>query len=518
MCEDMDEQDNVVEGSYKYARSNIASTPNSPVKQAMNTGRKKSSKRADSISPHGYSLHDSDSTAQPSSSRRKDKRLSSTKKVKDVIVDSPKRPSVRTAKTTPASTRLSEEASYYGITQQQTVASSRPRAHTTRPQSYYGQSGRPPISHSAYYNQGSPAPPMNPTSYPPPPQWMGPPPGSSPMGGPSPIDYFSRPPDTLASRFARPGPELRPRSAMGFRAASYEHDEYEVPPEKALARRPSTSKRSKEQEDRKRMPPPARPQTVQPPRVMFRAPPPKKSVVFDDDDLDGESDLYEPVSNRRSLDFGAKAIPIRSRRPSISTHHDYDQYSLQPASKGRRTSSYGFEDKIKNASQYQEDVNGGPGAILTAENLRHVKNGGSSRSTRSSQSRDESSYRQSATTRTTRSGSGDDDITIKVPSGAVVEVGNAKINCMKGGEINIGRSGAGSDRSTVFGDDLKSRVHRIERPPTRTRTSSHSGSYSQSPFDPPSYPLPYAQTHHPGYAPPYPYPYPRTDYDGYDEF
>ncbi|ORY71773.1 uncharacterized protein BCR38DRAFT_305179, partial [Pseudomassariella vexata] len=135
------------------------------------------------------------------------------------------------------------------------------------------------------------------------------------------------------------------------------------------------------------------------------------------------------------------------------------------------------------AAKYQQDVNGGVAAPLTAETLRAVKNSASSRSTRSSgESRDESSFKQSATTRTTRSGNSDDDITIKVPRGAIVEWGNAKISCEEGGEVAISRGGngasqRGSDRGTVYGDDRKSRAG--DRPPVRTRTSSQSGSYSR---------------------------------------
>lgn len=45
----------------------------------------------------------------------------------------------------------------------------------------------------------------------------------------------------------------------------------------------------------------------------------------------------------------------------------------------------------------------------------------------------------------------EDDITIKVPTGSVIEVGNVKIHSTEGGEVNVGRTGtpqAGSDRGT----------------------------------------------------------------------
>ncbi|KAI1864883.1 uncharacterized protein JN550_008703 [Neoarthrinium moseri] len=469
MVEDVDEDGNVIDGSYQYARSNVAS----PVKTQMNTGRKKSSsRRTTSVSPP-YS--ESDSTELPSTSRSKTKEKRSSMKSskgKDPVVD--KRPVVRSSKTTPARTREPDEASYYGVPHK-TIATSRPRAQTARPHSYYGQP-RPPVAPSAFYHPGPPG--LNPTSYPPP-QWGGPSPlgssplSTSPLGHPS--DYFSKPPDSLAQRF-------RPRSAMGFHQGSYGPEEYEAPPQdNHLVRRPSLTTRStKEQEDRRRMPPPslARPQTAGPARQLFKPPPPsqpRKAVLFNEHDLEDESD-HDGGHRRTSIDF--TKLSLRPRRQSMSPEYYEEAYtSLQPASsktkrESRRSASYAFEDKAKLAAQYQDQVSGASRSNLTAENLRQVKNGGSSHSTRSSASRDASSYRQSATTRTTRSGSGDDDITIKVPDGAVVEVGNATVKCFNGGEINIGRSGGGSDRGTVYDDDLKSRATRTDRPSNRHRASS----------------------------------------------
>jgi hypothetical protein len=514
-CEDADDDGQVIEGSYKYARSNIASTPPSPVKQhpqqqqQMNTSRKKSSRRADPTSPP---FSESDSTEHASSTRKnKEKKFSSRGKGKEVVVEKEKRPQSRTIKTTPARSRASDEASYYGVTQQ-TVASSRPKAYTARPQSYYGQTSasRPPLSQSAQWSGYAPPGPPGPlapnqSSYPPP-QWMVAPPlgsspyGASPTSGLGSMDYFGRTPDPLASRFVRP--EHRPRSAMGMRPPSYGPDDYEAP-EKSIIRRPSLSKRTpKEQEDRMRMPPPSRPQTTQPNRPVFKAPPPqRKSVVFPDDELLDFEPEY-PLSRHTSIDYG-KALPIRSRRQSLGPEYNHEQYAIEPVPtksrrEKRRSTSYALgnkhDDQIRNASQYQDEVNGGPTAHLTAENLRQVKNGSSSHSTRSSASRDESSYRQSATTRTTRSGSGDDDITIKLHGGAVVEVGSTKISCIKGGEINIPRAGGGSDRGTVYDDDLKSRASRYERPVARTRSNSQSA-YTRALPAPP----------YGGYAPPLPY-------------
>jgi hypothetical protein len=152
-----------------------------------------------------------------------------------------------------------------------------------------------------------------------------------------------------------------------------------------------------------------------------------------------------------------------------------------------------MEDKMREASTYQEDVSG-PSVPLTADALRYRRrDAGSSRSTKSSGSRDESDYRKSATTRTTRSGSGEDgDFTIKVKGGqARVMVGGAQIDCTDGGEIEIKRQKAirnGSERSnSEYGGRIEDRKSRLDRPQGRSRKSSISGhSYTRST---PHYPM-----------------------------
>jgi len=150
---------------------------------------------------------------------------------------------------------------------------------------------------------------------------------------------------------------------------------------------------------------------------------------------------------------------------------------------------------------------------LTAESLRRAgRNGGSSRS---SGSHDESDYRQSATTGTTRL-SGEEDVTIRVKGGAALKIGGAEVQCADGAEINILRGGmsfrGGSDRSSYFDQD--DRRTRIERPATRTRVGSQARSYSRHP----SYDVGGggATLYDPGYydeIPPYP-PYPLQPQDG----
>ncbi|KAK7967410.1 uncharacterized protein PG986_001687 [Apiospora aurea] len=559
MVEDVDDDDRVIEGSGHYARSNaFQSPPGSPLRQQMNTSKKKSSRsRRDSLmSPPGYDL-DSDLPSPPSKPSRRDsktekKRSSMGSKGKTVVLKEdprPRRPSTRTAKTAPGPPPrgLSDESQYYGIPSQTIIPSnSRPRA-STRPASYYGSS-RPPLSNSAYYGGSAPAPLG--TSFPPP-QWNGGPPGMpppmgppqmmthSPLSGP-PVDYFSnnaRPVDTLAARFSRQG---EPPAAI-----------IETPPpmrHASLARRPKKS-----QDDRTRMPPPARPQTTKPERVVFRPPPPanhRKSAHFaDDDELDDDAEtedgFYQPAPGRQdSFEYGTDVVPSRPRRTSIDSE-DYEDSVFpldEPTGHNRRHSSYNFEDKVKQAASYQNEVSGGT-APLTAETLRRVKDGGTSRSSRSTQSRDESSYKQSATTRTTRSSSGDDDITIKVPDGAIVEVGNAKISCRMGARstsaatmtraiedrksraIEDRNSRAIEDRNSRAIEDRKSRAiedrkSRTDKPATRNRASSQSGSYSHAPYlgghggYAPAFGSHYGSPGH--YAPPQYPQYPSSEYEYYE--
>lgn len=566
--EDLDEAtDRVIEGTYKYATSNV-----SPTK--MNTGRKKS--REQSLSPESSVLSDSDSappSLPPTPRREESKKMKSIGKGKKIVVtkgQSSQRPTMtrghKTTSSIPSRLPTYDETSYYGIPQETIPASSgRPRANT-RPQSYYGQSTRPPLSHSAYSHmppQGGPPPhPFQPPGSFPPPLWAGPPPPGQMVHQPmvmSPPPYLGgRPEDHLAARFHR---QDRPQSAMGFHGhphpvADYEYDDYEshVPERSLVRRRPSVSRKTKEQEDRLRMPPPPqRPASARPPERLVLRPAPaahRKSVGFEEaessDDIDDEPVVYEPSPPRRtSIDYskGVMNIPrIKGRRrSSMSTEYNDGLYALQPASSNRRVSQrYDIGDKLQEAinsvTQYQNDVSGPP-PRLTSEALKKHKQGPATRSTRSSESRDESSYfnKQSAGTGTTRSSSGDDDnITIKVPNGAVVEVGNAKISCGEGGgEISIGRGVGGSqrgsdrgtaytgDHGTVYNDDRKSRA---DRPATRHRASSQSqaGSFSRT------------IAHHPhGYPPPYPpqsygaayapysgieYPDPNASYDSHPGF
>lgn len=202
--------------------------------------------------------------------------------------------------------------------------------------------------------------------------------------------------------------------------------------------------------------------------------------------------------------------------------YDVGPYRTEVAGNNRRnsyknsvSSNYSdFEAKLQEAAAYQQDV-GGPSVPLTAEMLRKAsKNGGSSRSTRSSGSHDESDYRQSATTRTTRSSNNEEDFTIRIKGVRSVEVGGAKMHCDDGAEINIASRPAvgyrgGSDRSSYIDPEDRRiedrRPHRIERPPTRTRSGSQAGSFSRTPRYDTAPPLSHA-------------PMPRYDNARYDQF
>ncbi|KAI2608509.1 uncharacterized protein GGS25DRAFT_280131 [Hypoxylon fragiforme] len=529
-CQEADEDGILLPGSEPhYARSTAPSSVPSQEKQKPNTSRsrKDSSHRDRESKSSPTSLSDTD-IPEPRSISRRDSKIKMKEEKKRSMSTKQQRPPNRSRNTLPPpSSRISDESAYYGVRPQSIVApasSSRPRART-RPESYYGQ--RPPMATSAYAHQPPPHPSHHPSpSFPPPPWMAGPPP--PPMAHalvhqPMPYPEMNHPGRDLASRFRRP------QSAMGYNPPPPPPPkplEYEPTKEKALTRRASR-KASKDHEDSRRMPPPpGRPASTQPNRLVFRPPAPahvatrRKSVGFEEDDLDDEPTAYKTVA-RREVEYGSGALPTRPRPQSFDAESVFDvgpSYEMEPIPRGRRNSYYNLEDKVRDASRYQEDVSGGTAPPLTAEALRRVKNGGSSRSTRSTASRDESDYKQSATTRTTRSSDGDDDITIKLPVGAVIEVGNTKIHCKDGGNMNIGRNSnnnnngasraGGSDQAVStysderqHGDDRKSRA---DRPVARTRATSQAGSFSRTRQQPPAPPM---------YAPSYVH----YDDDEYDE-
>lgn len=430
-----------------------------------------------------------------------------------------------------------DDPAAYGV-QQPAASGSRPRAQT-RPASYYaGQPPRPPMANMGW--QGPHPPPFPVGTFPPPQMYpMGPPP-PSPAGPPS---FFEGVPiphphghDHLRYRF-----DMRPSSAMGFQTNSSigyppEEYDYEEEPVHHRTRRPSRTKKA--DDDRKKMPPPdffppKRTQSARPPQTAPFKPPPsqrerppsrqnqrpsnannRRSVGFvdqsgfDDSDFLGEEDLFHDMSPEHNYD--QRRALARVRRGSVA--YEQQGYEIVPAnSRARRSSMYGHgalegggvsleEDKYLDALKYQDDVSGGPLVPLTAETLRKASKRGevaSSRSTRSSASRDESEYKRSNTTGLTRSSSGNnnDDFTIKVSGATVVRVSGAEIECNDGGEITVsGRQGAGqgsrtgSDKeSTVYQlEDSRSRVERkalTHRPRAPSQSDSQSRSYASSHYD-----------------------------------
>ncbi|KAF5006413.1 hypothetical protein FDECE_7204 [Fusarium decemcellulare] len=429
-----------------------------------------------------------------------------------------------------------EDPSCYGV-QQPAVSGMRPRAQT-RPNSYYpGQTGTPPIAHAGWHHAQQSQPSFPVGSFPPPPIYPG---GQSPSvvgvppsPGPGTPGFFDmhmqQGHSHLRNRFERPA------SAIGYRQQpppsnyGFPQEEYEEEPDPRLIRRASRSKKHQQQndEDRRRMPPPdniPRPKSALPPTTPFR-PPPQQALArqksrtpsrpppsarsrvgfVDQQSYDDDASLFADMSPEPNFD--RRTALARTRRGSVA----YEQHGVDivPA-RSRRDSLYGDralgsggvsldEDKYLDALRYQDDINGGPAMPLTAETLRKASNprlgGGSSRSTRSSGSHDESEYKRSNTTGLTRSSSSDtDNVTIKVSGSAVVRVPGAEIQCADGGEITFtsrtGGSRVGSDRaSTVYQiEDGRSRIEQ-KALPYRARAPSQSDSHrgyipNHAPYDP----------------------------------
>lgn len=388
----------------------------------------------------------------------------------------------------------------------------RPRAVTAqtypaRPLSYHatytagGYGTGPPLSQSAFYQQ----PTMPAPSYPPPS------PSSSYMryAATPQADYFQQQPTSirpLSQRFGASDPIIRTSSAFGVRDSPVRQqiqDAYddgyasasEVPRRRTSIRVPSgrrnsISRKPEVDYDRDAMPPPPRPGILRNRTTEYHT---DTSSVPDPPAY--REPRRAPSSHRNSVSYDLGPETERVRVETANTSHRRQSYYGQSATTaiGGVGGGGGWEDKAREATNYQEDVSG-PTIPLTAEALRR-RHAGSSRSTKSSGSRDESDYRKSATTRTTRSGSGEDnDVTIKVKGGqARVMVGGAQIDCIEGGEIEIKRQKSirnGSERSnSEYGGTprIDDRRSRLDRPSGRSRKSSVSGhSYTKST---PQYPM-----------------------------
>ncbi|KAK2017851.1 hypothetical protein LZ32DRAFT_420705 [Colletotrichum eremochloae] len=350
------------------------------------------------------------------------------------------------------------------------------------------------------------------TSYPPPgwgpasvPYPMQPPPPQTPT------DYFA--PDLMASSPQRSNLarrfQQRPSSAMGHRsmsATSFDYEDYGPTYEQEnIVRRQSLKIR--DVEDRKLMPPPPpRSRTAVPPRQALRPPPPPPqrqiaSHGYESDDFDGDESMYQEIVPRGyEYDDGVVSRTRSHRRGSSTYSREGYQIEPVPVPRSSRRHSYmagesgsmsqsKYDSAAAAALAYQNGVSGAAEPLTAAALSKAEKKSKSSRSSGSSGSRDESEFRRSATTRTTRSSTGDgEDITIKVTGQAVLRVGNAEIQCQDGGEINISQPGrlGGSDRaSTIYSDDRRSRMERL---PIRARSPSQSDSYSRGQYDGYEYP------------------------------
>ena len=140
------------------------------------------------------------------------------------------------------------------------------------------------------------------------------------------------------------------------------------------------------------------------------------------------------------------------------------------------------DKKIRDAQDYQDAITGGPKMPLTAELLHKATRGNPpSQSTRSSGSRDDSEFRRSYTTGITRSssGTGTEDVTIKVGGAVFTVQGGAEITFSSRGQPQARN---GSERSSTVYQIEDGRDHEREREPPRmtlphrTRAPSHSES------------------------------------------
>ncbi|KAJ8060869.1 hypothetical protein OCU04_009951 [Sclerotinia nivalis] len=224
------------------------------------------------------------------------------------------------------------------------------------------------------------------------------------------------------------------------------------------------------------------PRPAQRPR---RPSPRRNSISYDVSDLPVEAERFKVETaskNKRRQSYYGQSTSASSTQASTSSTQASTS-STQASTSG----SSGYNAKLSAAANYLEEVSG-PSIPLTAEALRKEQRrqaGGSSRRTKSSDSRDLSDYRGTQTTRTTRSG-GDDDVTIEVIGQAKVTVGGAEIHCEEGGKIQIHRTekirdgsqattseyGQGHGPKLLDDRDRRSRLDRSDSQTTRPRMRS----------------------------------------------
>lgn len=168
------------------------------------------------------------------------------------------------------------------------------------------------------------------------------------------------------------------------------------------------------------------------------------------------------------------------------------------SSTGPSATSSNFEEAERFAMEYQDERAAEVQPKLTADWLnKQQKAIAGSRSTRSTTSRDESEFKQSATTRTTRSGSGDGLETILVDGTAKLTINGAEVHInQQDGPVKLAFNGNNGDRlrlrngseatESVSGTTAVSDDPVARRPRTSRRDSMHSyrSSTENARFDP----------------------------------
>ncbi|KAH8591823.1 hypothetical protein B0O99DRAFT_597882 [Bisporella sp. PMI_857] len=400
----------------------------------------------------------------------------------------------------------------------------RPRAVTaqtfpSRPTSYHAAYSNapvyhtvPPIAGSAFFQPQLAAP-----SYPPPssssymryaatpqPEYF----PSQPMPGGRPLSSrFDTIPRTASAFGMRDAPHQLPLHQQLQLEDAYDAGYASASEAKSTRRRTSIrgpsdrALRTKAERDLDAMPPPPppKPQPLVRPGILRN-----RTTDYYQDELEpalerrNSRTLYRdtlssrrPSTQRNSVSYDLPdevAVRVETANTSHRRRSTGPLYYGQAASNHSTSgtgSSSAWEEQVKAAASYQADV--GATAPLTTEMLKRAerRQAGSSRS---SGSRDESDYKKSATTRTTRSGSGqeqgaDDGFTIKVKGGqAIIMVDGAQIECTDGGEIQVQRQKSirnGSEwSSSIYGSsqiDDRERRSRHDRQSTRSRKSSVGG-------------------------------------------
>ncbi|KAG9240993.1 hypothetical protein BJ878DRAFT_429085 [Calycina marina] len=194
--------------------------------------------------------------------------------------------------------------------------------------------------------------------------------------------------------------------------------------------------------------------------------------------------------NLVSYDLEIEGLPARVETANTSARRERSYYGSGPSADSGFGSGAAWEEQTKAAQNYQADVGASINPPLTQEALRRAQRpqgqAVSSRTSSGSHSEYSDSYgiHPSATTRTTRSGSGhdqvDDIVTIRaVNGGARVTIDNTEIVFSEGGEVQVQRQKSirnGSERSgSVYGSSqIDDRVRRPRVDPSTGRSQRSS--------------------------------------------